>query len=108
MKKILSWLKRYWHIPLVAVALLVGAVGSLLIQRRLDPVAGLKKELKAIDAGAKAAELAAEKGHELAIAKLEMEHSEKLDELDEKQKVKAEKMKKNPEALAKWLVKLGG
>lgn len=85
----------------------IGGAATALLLRQPPATDKLEKEFKAIEAGKKAAELEAEKGHELAVAKLEMEHAEALDELDDKQKAKAEKMKKDPEALARWLVKLG-
>ena len=90
----------------MALGAIAGATVSILL-RQPPPTKNLEREFKAIEAGKKAAELAAEKGHELAVAKLEMEHAEQLEELNEKQAAKAEKMKQDPEALARYLVKMG-
>ena len=91
--------------------ILVGAIASvataLLLRRGPPAPEKVMREIEAIEAGKKAAEMAAVSNHEVAVAALELEHEKTLAALDEEQKAKAEKMKKDPEALARWLVKLG-
>lgn len=107
MKKTWKWIRRWGWFLLVSLGAIAGAAAALLL-RQPPPTEKLEKEFRAIEAAKKTAELEVEKGHELAVAKLEMEHADTIDELDEKQRAKAEKLKKDPEALARWLVKLGG
>jgi hypothetical protein len=105
--KAFTWLKNHWYIPFFAVVAVLGAIGGALLQRKWNsPVRRLKTEMKAIDAGAAAAESALNVGHEKTVSMLEDLHKETIDALEEKQKKKVEKLKQDPAAMSRWLVRI--
>lgn len=103
----IKWLKKFWHIPLLLIAGIVVGIAGLLMGRRPRIGDGLRREFKAIDASEKVKEKLLTESHESAVAELEEEHKETLAALDAKQAAKVEKLKKDPAAMARWLVRVG-
>lgn len=110
MRKAWEWLKRYWYVPLTALGALLAIVVGTQFQRRFSAAeAGkrVKRELKAIDAATKVAAVVNEHGKERALKALTATHVIEMESLDEKQRAKAEKLRRDPAALSKYLVRLG-
>jgi uncharacterized membrane protein len=103
--KVLSFIKRYWYIPLFVLAVILGWV---IFRKRGTPVEQTRRELQAIEAGRRARELEERLGLEEAKKHLAQEYTEELNALDEKQKTKAKELINDPGALAKYLVRMGG
>ena len=105
-----DWLKVHWYVPLTIVVAILGVVTGTQLQRRGsvgDARKRVKRELEAIDASTAAAKVVAEKGAERALEAIEEAHATELEVLDEKQKAKAERLRKDPAALSKFLVRVG-
>jgi hypothetical protein len=107
-KNVLAWLKD--HAGLVAIVAL-GVVGFVLarffgLSPRPLPTKLIQQELKAIDAGAKAAKDAVERGADNAVKTLEAQHASTIAQLDEAQRAKADRLRADPRSLAKYLGKL--
>lgn len=102
-----AWLKAHWYIPLFVVGVIIGAVFSKRVRDRGAFLDQTKAELEASSAAAEALRWKAELGAERAAAKVEAEHRAELEALDEKQKQEAEQLRKDPGALARYLVRAG-
>lgn len=106
MKKAWEWLKKYWYVPLTVVAAVLGVIGGALVQRRFNsPVDRVKDELKAIDAAAETAKVVQKEGVEAASRQLEETHAETIKEMDKSAAAKVERLRRNPSALSKHLVR---
>ena len=105
-KRAWEWLKKYWYVPLTAVAAILGVIGGALVQRRFNsPTDRVKDELKAIDAAAETAKVVQKEGVEAATKQLEETHAETIKELDKSAAAKAERLRSNPTRLSKHLVR---
>ena len=107
MKKLWIQLRRRWWALLILVGAIASVATALLLRRGPPAPEKVMREIEAIEAGKKAAEMAAVSNHEVAVAALELEHKETLAALDEKQAAKAAKLKRDPELLARYLVRMG-
>ena len=103
--KFLRFIKDFWYIPFFILALILGWV--LFRGRRGTPLAQTKAELEAIEAGRLAREMQARLGAEAARKNLEVQYSQQLKALDDEQAAKAAKLRDNPQALARFLVRAG-
>lgn len=102
-----AWLKAHWYIPLFIVGVIIGAVFSKRVRDRGAFLDQTKAELEASKAAAEALRWKAELGAEKAAAKVEAEHKAELEKLDDTQKQEAQKLRKDPGALARYLVRAG-
>lgn len=101
----IDFLKRYW--PLFALA--SGGLILFLVTRGrkgLSPPA-IATELRAIRAEAHAEKAAAELGHEKAVEAIEAKHAEAVAKLGDEERAQAELLRKDPKALARFLVQAG-
>ena len=101
MKSALIWLWDYWYIPLI-VAL---SVAIWIVLRRGTPIDALNDELDVIKAGADARKLVAAQGAGEALNAVSTQHRDALDKLDDDQQIQAERLKDDPVALARFLVR---
>lgn len=100
------WLADHWHVPLIAVAAILGYVLAKRGTAR-QPLELVKTELDAIAAGAEVRKVKAEAGAQAARAHIEEQHKEALAALDAKQREEAKTYEENPEELARFLVRVG-
>lgn len=98
-----EWSKRYgWMLVLGALAFLA----YFLRLSSTTPGRVLERERRAIDAGETARIATAEAGRDKANAQIDHEHAAALRELDRKQAAKADRMRADPGARARWLSRL--
>ncbi len=102
--KALRWLRKYWWVPLFFLATILAWV---IFRKRGTPVAQTKVELAAIEAGRLAREIQEREGLDAAKGHLAAEHADALANLDKKQQAKAKELRDDPQALAKYLVRVG-
>ncbi len=100
MSRLKDWL---WLILACAGIIL----GYLLLERRKDPKAALAKEFEALEEAALARKDVAELGHVGALEVIERRHGAKLASLDQKAREKASQLADDPEALSRFLVRVG-
>lgn len=98
--KVLRWLGRHWYVPLVIL------VGVFAFFAGRSPRAFIRDELDTIDAGEKARVDAANRMHDDANEAINDEYRETIAVLDEKQRRKADRLRSDPGARAKWLTRL--
>jgi hypothetical protein len=103
-KKCWNFLKRNWTLLL---SLVVGGIGWFLGSRKHGALHSLQIAKAKIDRKAEVKKLVEEKRHEEALQKIELDHRETLEKIDGDLKAKAESLRQNPEALNRWLEKLG-
>ena len=101
--KFLRWLVDHWYVPLVFVGSVL--LYTLTVGRRANPVETAKKELRVIKAGAEASKARAELGTEKAIAVVESKYRLDLAALEGEKAARAEKLKEDPRALARFIVR---
>ncbi len=98
--------KRYWRLPVV---ILFAVVAAILLRKwfrpRLPPMEMVTRELEAIRAGVEADKVRAELGHEQALRHVEDKYREELLALDEKDKEQADKLRNDPEALTRFIMR---
>lgn len=101
-----AWIKKYWYVPLTVLVAILGAVGGVLFQRRLNnPVDRVKDELKAIDVAAETSKAVQKEGIEAATKQLEKTHADTIATMDKAALEKKERLRSNPSALSKHLVR---
>lgn len=105
MKKALKWIRDYWYVPLFVLAVVLGWV---IFRKRGTPIAQTQAELAAIQAGRRIRELEAEAGAEAAKQAAYKDYMDKRAKLSVKQQAQAERLKDDPVALSKFLVRAGG
>jgi hypothetical protein len=99
------WLKRWSGFLLFAVG---GLLMWVLLQKRGASPHVIKSELKAIKAEARAAKAQEEKGLHVALAEVQKEYLGALRALDETEKMQANELRQDPQALAGFLVRAAG
>lgn len=92
---------KWWQI-LITIAV---GVGIALWWRR-NPLEQIAREFKSIDQAAEAKKVEATRGATIARAKVEADHAETIRKFDEVQKARAETLRSDPAALARWLARL--
>lgn len=99
--------KWWWWI--VAGVTVLGALLAYLVFRDRDvaELPDLQTEFEAIEAKSKAKKIAALLGEKEALAKIEAEHKETLDAMDDEKKAEAEQLRADPGELARFLVRAG-
>ena len=110
MKGVWEWIRRYWYVPLTVVGALLGILAGTQFQRRLsvaDAKRRVTREIKAIDKASAVAVVVNAHGKERALKALTQTHALEMEGLDDRQRAKAERLRKDPAALAKYLVRLG-
>lgn len=100
-------LRRFWYIPILAVG---GIIAWILFCRwrpgsKLTPLSTTVAELEAIKAGAEADKVRVELGTVEAVKHINEKYAGRIAKLNEKQKVRAEKLLNDPEALARFIVR---
>lgn len=100
----LSWLKQNWWVPFLFLFLILSWV---FFRRRGTPIEQTKRELEIIEAGRRARKLKEEMGLERAKAYLDVIYAQELAALDTKQQDRAQELRDNPQALARFLVRAG-
>jgi len=109
MKNAWIWLKEHARLVGVIVVAILGAIlGGAFVKQLRRPDQTVKRELKAIDAGNKAAQDAIANGVELAVSKLKEQHATTIAALDESQKAAMDKRRQDPRAMAAYLTKMSG
>jgi len=105
MMRVLYWLKDYWYLPLIAG---VAIIGYLAFRGRGGRWWDVKHELEVIEAGRQAREAKACLGAAQAAEQVREQHAEALALLDVDQAKEAERLKADPVALSRFLVRVGG
>lgn len=93
------------------LAALLGALAGLVLfitSGGRGKLPSLKKDFRRINAEADAKKLVAKKGHDEALRAIEEKHKEALDGLDSEQKEEADRLRRDPVALSKYLADLAG
>jgi len=108
MRKALRWLADHWYVPLM---LIIGLAAFLLGARRPSgprrtPISDTRRELAVIKAGTAAKVLAKERGTNAAVDEVMHAKTKSLDKITDKQHRKAEKLARDPVALARFLERL--
>ena len=88
-----KWFCNYWYIPLVAL----GSVATfLLMYRRETPIEAVADEIKTIKRAQRLERMAVEHKAEIANALADDQYRSILLRLDEKQRAKADELRRNP------------
>jgi hypothetical protein len=105
--KVLRWLAQHWYLPLVAIAAVLGSLVTLVLtdRRPESPRDRLDAELEAIKAGERAQTQAALTSVEDAVRRAEEEHADAIQAMDHRQFARAERLRGNPRALSRHLVR---
>lgn len=99
-----AWLKEHAVVVLLAVGSIIGFLaGGFLFSQVRRPDRVVKDELKRIDAGNKAARDAILNGADAAVETLERQHADAIQTLDDAQRSKMDRLRRDPRALAKYL-----
>ena len=98
----LKWLKDFWYIPVFFV---VSIILWIVFRRRGNPLGQTLAELQAIEAARDIKEYKAIAGAEAAKMRVERRYHVELLALNEKQEKQAEKLRDDPAALAKFIVR---
>lgn len=101
----LRWLRSYWYIPLFIAGAIIGWLLFSKIRGWGNPLAQTMTELEAIRSGAKVRRIEAELGNKQALKHVEDAYKADLSKLDEEQTKEAEKLREDPEALTRFLVR---
>lgn len=104
MTKALKFIGRYWFIPFLVLGVFLFWI---FIRKRGTPIQQTKRELAAIEAGYKTEKLEATLGTERAKLFILANYTKEMNRLDEKQRKKADELRSDPVALAKYLVRFG-
>lgn len=108
MRKILSWVARYWYVPLAVLAAIAAAIWTA-GRRRQSPVQAIsrqvKAELRVVGAEAEVKRIQAELGAEQARQHVKDRYQAELFALDAKQAAEAAALEADPAALARFLVR---
>ena len=83
---------------------IVGVLFALVFRRA--PLAQIKREWEAIEAGRIAAEDAARRGAVTARQEIEDEHAATIHAFNERQRKKLYRLRSDPAALARWLTRI--
>lgn len=105
----MRWFRRYWRLPLF----IAGVILVWLLFRRWKggaqpPMESIQRELQAIRAGAEANRLRAKLGAEKALQIVEKKYQQALADLDERQKIQADRLRDDPEALTRFIIRGSG
>jgi hypothetical protein len=109
----MNWIQKHLKIILAVLTFVGLLILGLALNKRGQKVIevpappDLKNEIRAIKAEADVQKLKATLGAEQARAKVEADHAETLQKLDEKQKKQADELKQDPAKLAAFLVRAG-
>lgn len=98
----IGWLRRWgWLVAFIiaAIVIVIVTVGAV----RPD----IKREIEVAKADAEATKLEAKVGWEEAVKRIEEEHKTTLESLNGSQRFQAEKLKEDPVALSRFLVRAG-
>lgn len=74
---------------------------------KVPPLDHIRRELTAIREGAKVDKLQAELGHEQAVQHIEDKYRKELEEMEAERKAEAEKLRADPEALTRYIIRGG-
>jgi hypothetical protein len=110
--RVWTWFRRWGWIPAaVILAVLAFVLGGFLFRRRedgriLDPLTDIKDAVDRNNRHIDGEILEAEHQREEAIERIEAEHREQLEKLDEDQQRRRTELRRNPKKLARWLTNL--
>lgn len=107
MKRALHWILDHAYLILIAI---IAVLTFVLVRRRPgdpSPLADVTREVDAIKQAASVRAVIAEHGAAAAIAKIETEHAEALKNLDIEEAATVARLKEDPVALSKFLVRAG-
>jgi len=103
--RILRWIWDYWYIPLILVLVILGWILS---RKWMAPDSGkmmeaVNHQLQASKAKNEARNWQAEYGAQVATEKVLAQHVEKVEALDNVQKIERRRLESDPVALANFL-----
>jgi len=104
MKKLWEWLKGNWQYVALTLG---GVVAGALFQIKIGPKKAYKYRQEALEEMSLATTRALETSTEVAVQELEERHAQTTQALSEAQKRKAESLRADPSALARYLVRVG-
>lgn len=99
--------RNYWYVPLFVVLVVVLSIFFWPRKKSRNPVRTIQKELDAIRAGMEAREWKEKYGVEVARKQVEERFREEKEALTERKRAQAERLKDDPVALSKFLVRAG-
>lgn len=102
-----DWLKEHWYVPLFALGVVLGFIVSEKVRRKGLPDDQVAAELEAITAGSEARKMEVVVGTAKAVEVVEETFSEAREALDETERDEAEKLREDPRALARYLLRAG-
>lgn len=104
MRKSLRFIANYWYIPFLFLLFLLGWI---FFRKRGAPLEQIETELEAIWAGQKVREMREKEGAVRARLEVLAKYANEREQLSREQQEKAEKLKDDPVALSKFLVRAG-
>lgn len=105
--KALAWCRDHMEVVIGAILAILGFVlGGVFVADLRRPDKQIKKSLDVLDAGKKASQDAVQRGSDVAVQALTEQHATTIAQLDDTQKAKAEALKQDPKALARYLTDL--
>jgi hypothetical protein len=110
--RVWTWFRRWGWIPVaVILAILAFVLGGFLFRRRpdgkiLDPLSDIKDAVDRNNRRIDGEILEAEHQREEAIERIEAQHREQLERLDEDQQKRRVALRRDPKKLARWLTSL--
>lgn len=105
MKKALNLFRDYWYIPFFILFMILGWI--VFRRRDVTPLEHTKRELKAIQASREIKELIIHDGISKARLKIIAKYMSEKEQFSKDQQIKAERLKHDPVALSKFLVRAG-
>ena len=101
----LRWLSQHWYLPLLAL-FAFGAWIFWILRMTSRPTGILKRELAVIDAGEQTRLRSLEVGRDRANSEIDQQYRAANRELDEGQRAKADRLRRDPSARVRYLNRL--
>ncbi len=99
-------IRRYWYLPtLTVLSVVTWILWRRWVGKSSHPMDLVSHELKAIQAGVEVEKLTAELGHQEALKHIDDKYAEEMRRMDEAQRKKSDKLRKDPEALTRYIVR---
>ena len=111
-EKAIVWFRRWGWVPIAIIILILGFIlGGFLVRRRkgrriVDPISDIKTAVEENNRKIDAEIMAAQIERDRELAEIDQKYKETLAALDDDQRERAERYRRNPKRLARWLTGL--